>query len=166
MIELLVVVLIIGILAAIALPQYQKAVEKSRAAEAVLTLNTIYRQHQLCMLVNSRDLDKCTGSNTDTATTNLYTNMGIKLPGEIATGVNCASGWLCLKQKDWEFGTDEAQTWSAYRMSAGSVQYQLVIDLDFDHQSERGLIICFDEEKTGSCKNLCGEDGCVLQDSH
>ena len=50
LIELLVVVLIIGILAAVALPQYQKAVTKSRFAEALINLKSIAQANQICFL--------------------------------------------------------------------------------------------------------------------
>ena len=52
LIELLVVVLIIGILAAVALPQYEKAVEKSRAAEMISFVSSAKKALSLYLLEN------------------------------------------------------------------------------------------------------------------
>jgi len=52
LIELLVVVLIIGILSAIALPQYTKAVERARSAEALTNISTMKKQVELYILEN------------------------------------------------------------------------------------------------------------------
>lgn len=62
LIELLVVVLIIGILAAIALPQYQKAVTKSRFAEALANLKVLADAHQACFMANG---DYCSKEDLD-----------------------------------------------------------------------------------------------------
>ena len=50
LIELLIVVLIIGILAAVALPQYQKAVERSKAMQAITLLKSVYDAQQVYYL--------------------------------------------------------------------------------------------------------------------
>lgn len=52
LIELLVVVLIIGILAAAALPQYRKAVEKTRATQALSLLKSVSQAMQAYYLAN------------------------------------------------------------------------------------------------------------------
>lgn len=56
LIELLVVVLIIGILAAIALPQYEKAVEKSRAVEAVTMLRALQESLNVYIMANGETI--------------------------------------------------------------------------------------------------------------
>ena len=49
LIELLIVVLIIGILVSVALPQYRLAVSKARAAEAMSTMGTLERAYETCV---------------------------------------------------------------------------------------------------------------------
>jgi prepilin-type N-terminal cleavage/methylation domain-containing protein len=78
LIELLVVVLIIGILAAIALPQYFKAVEKSRATEALTVMSSLAGALERGRLVsdsgnypgsfNTLDLDYIDSSTSTAAT--------------------------------------------------------------------------------------------------
>ncbi len=52
LIELLVVVLIIAILTAVAVPQYQKAVERSKATQALVLLKTTYQAAKAYELAN------------------------------------------------------------------------------------------------------------------
>lgn len=52
LIELLVVVLIVGILAAAAIPQYEKAVEKSRAAQAFVLARALHSAQESYKMAN------------------------------------------------------------------------------------------------------------------
>ena len=54
LLELLVVVLIIGILAAIALPQYRKAVEKSRISQIYEIMSSINKAQSIYYMLNNQ----------------------------------------------------------------------------------------------------------------
>ncbi|MDO5764632.1 MAG: prepilin-type N-terminal cleavage/methylation domain-containing protein [Elusimicrobiales bacterium] len=83
LIELLVVVLIIGILSAVALPQYTKAVAKSRMTQALTWARNIRDAERVYFMANS-------------AYTQNLDELDISLPGcEKVTGASfrCADGW-------------------------------------------------------------------------
>jgi len=110
LLELLMVVIIIGILAAIALPQYAKVLERSRAAEAAVNLSTLRGAEVRYNAQNSKytatlaDLDVDAGvttqwaftlavvGNTDAvATRSLGAYAGKQILVDFATGTLCGT---------------------------------------------------------------------------
>ena len=92
LIELLVVVLIIGILAAVALPQYQKAVEKSRAMQAIIMVKAIGDANELYFLEHGKYADT-------------LDELAIKIPGN---NYNMTSTVKRKKKGLFDFGVNAA----------------------------------------------------------
>ena len=84
LIELLIVVLIIGILSAIALPQYQKAVVRSRCVKGMVTLQALsqaQREYKLANGVYGGDTESLSIYFDDTVTCGNYnTYVGCSIP--------------------------------------------------------------------------------------
>ena len=83
LIELLVVVLIIGILSAVALPQYQKSVEKAHMVEAISIITKIAQAQELYRLEHgnfTRDITQLTLDIPGTSTTYAKTISAIQTP--------------------------------------------------------------------------------------
>lgn len=78
LIELMIVVAIIGILAAVALPAYNDYIERSKLSTAVSQMQTFKNAITDCWM-NLGQFSSCVNSNSTAA--NLY-----RIPGDIATG--------------------------------------------------------------------------------
>ena len=147
LIELLVVVLIIGILSAIALPQYERAVERARVAEARILLNVIYKNHKLCLLENTENY--C-------YTTDAWQSWNLELPGPILFSDNCVDDGVCIHTKNWDIAMFGGVTYANRIINEDIVNYPYYLELE-----SSGDITCFNNSKD-SCKMICGGDGCTL----
>ncbi len=117
LVELLVVVLIIGILAAIALPQYEAAVEKSRMAEALVNMKAIVDATQRYIQMDP----------TKTKITSRNDIADLDLKGGTWSGKKYTTDLFV-----YEIGGDNGKV-VAYRTddgSTGSALYILGLDLD------------------------------------
>ncbi len=118
LIELLVVVLIIGILSAVALPQYQKTVFKARAAEAITMLNSLKNAWQVCELEGK---EGC-GDEDE-----VWNYLSIEMPGTIST--ECTEDSSCFRTKNWEFATDGGGNFYSYPIEGQRVNDNLVLQV-------------------------------------
>lgn len=119
LIELLVVVLIIGILSAVALPQYTKAVEKARLTEGLTVLNSI----QKGLVVYGLSAENFNAIDTE----------GLEvLDIDVAKALTCTAGTRKCTLKNWEYSwscSSECEI-NASRLINGKQLYNLQIYVD------------------------------------
>ena len=149
LIEILVVVLIIGILAAIAVPQYQKAIMKSQLSEAMLMVKNIKNQQELFYLQNGRYAQNC-----------------VELNVELPSGAVERNGNYFLNKEDYYvfYHCNNNPTISvSLRDEISSFSFLVSIEIFFDHdlpdtyKDYAGKMFChsnFKDRWLDLCKNL------------
>ena len=157
LIELLVVVLIIGILAAVAVPQYQKAVEKSRATQALPLLKGTYKAAVLYYMDNGKY-------------PNRFADMGFDVPW---TGKKM---WRYISEGETETKSNDDWSLQVYHTSEGGLELYMgrisgkyagagfiVVAVDSTGTIQPGNIQCAERRKNGIAfsEKLNAGDYCV-----
>ena len=139
LIELLVVVLIIGILASVALPQYQKAVWKSRFSEAFITAGALDKSVQLYNLSydGSQNGETLTANDLDI---DVFTNMTLT---NVNGGQYYCSKYMCYQVRCLQAYCD----WSGYVFEKVNQQNELV-EMGFQKSPNGWEHFCYYEPET------------------
>ena len=150
LVELLVVVLIVAILVAVAMSYYEKAVEQSRAAEALVLLKSVYEAQEIFRSANGRYAKK-------------LDSLVIKLPwtGKVVwykTDINNARS-----NKDWSLQIGEGNAGSYVSIGRLRGNYKgagfIVYNNPKNSRLTKGKIYC-GECKGSVCRdNFAGDTG-------
>ena len=144
LIELLTVVLIIGILTSIALPNYSRSIERSRAVEAMAVIKSLndatyayYAAHQECPPSFSKLIVEMPGAgNSKTAVGKTFTYKLGENIGNAATnrifGTSCASATAIRNAGDYKF-----RIWNPYQTGTGGKR-----SLACKGENEKSIGIC------------------------
>ena len=158
LIELLVVVLIIGILSAIALPQYQVAVNKARLAGVLPIMQAIKQANQVYFLENGK-----------------YTNnpeeLGISLPAGYTLSGTDESNTRVLSLSNGNFyeivktaggSFDHPRILSSCSKCAGALWVALDTNLwrCYPSGTDQGVRVCKTYGASPSCLETCKSAGC------
>ena len=156
LLELLVVVLIIGILAGIALPQYERSVEKAKVAQALITLKYMRERGQEYMLrhgfTENMDLEDFGPFGND--------EIGIELPSDWVCDSDYDNDELCCSD-EWCFEST-ASSWgdggyapsmpAAIRVKQGKTNMDSDVYYNLYYTSD-GKLYCTNQS-TDYCKFL------------
>ena len=138
LIELLVVVLIIGILAAVALPQYERAVEKARAAAALVLLKNIADANRVYYMANgvyATHIDE----------------LDVDIPGEDAV----FNGWRRKQTDKFMFGTQAGGN-TASIAAANRLPRSTIYLLYINHNTDGVFCWFYNAKGEEICKFLSG----------
>ena len=138
LIELLVVVLIIGILASVALPQYERAVEKARAAEAFVLLKNIADANRVYYMANgfyATHIDE----------------LDIEIPGEDTV----YNGWRRKQTDKFMFGTKSQGSATSIAL-ANRLPFGQIYFLYINHNTEGVFCQFYNVKGEEICKSLSG----------
>ncbi len=154
--ELLVVILMIGILSAVAMPQYQKTVEKARATEAVLTGKAI--QEAVLRHVQRFPNDTSVTKQPQIADVNL--TGGTWKASDCETNAATADDRQCFVTKHFTYNISDANAIKISRKNEGSTDtlYEVKLypirqeDGEWVQKSDATWTDCMASEYASACK--------------
>ena len=159
LVELLVVVLIIGILAAMALPAYFKAVERSRIAEADTLLGSVAQAQQRRYMKNNSYAKMFSGLDVSptTVATGVFCTKGTSTAGATASSSCTTNGFaIVLDQTNTATGAFATGTVTATRV--GSTQYGYSLSRTYQDPTVTCTVGIGGDNDKAICADYCGVD--------